>query len=290
MFCFREHSTGKAQASLTAFYNYTNKNIDKIYNGEMMKAIRDSFPHRARRSYTGLVTLYGNIIQKNGEFPFVLYFFILRFTLAEMLKKITLIPLTASAGQLNDFFQCNTTYQKYDIQTNDTAIYCISPCASDKNHCNGGTCSHTASGPKCTCGKISGIYQSTGDRCQDSTILTDAFYKILFGTLAGILGLALLLGLIVYCIKRRSHSDSVNLLNDNNSIASDAFNKPGKFSKSGGFPWISNIPETKLDANMLPKVFPVSWQPKLDRVDTNQKVQIERPTVIDNPEYEDEVN
>uniref|UniRef100_A0A8C4NBT6 Uncharacterized protein n=2 Tax=Eptatretus burgeri TaxID=7764 RepID=A0A8C4NBT6_EPTBU len=261
MFCFREHSTGKAQASLTAFYNYTNKNIDKIYNGEMMKAIRDSFPHRARRSYTGLVTLYGNIIQKN-----------------------------ASAGQLNDFFQCNTTYQKYDIQTNDTAIYCISPCASDKNHCNGGTCSHTASGPKCTCGKISGIYQSTGDRCQDSTILTDAFYKILFGTLAGILGLALLLGLIVYCIKRRSHSDSVNLLNDNNSIASDAFNKPGKFSKSGGFPWISNIPETKLDANMLPKVFPVSWQPKLDRVDTNQKVQIERPTVIDNPEYEDEVN
>jgi len=30
------------------------------------------------------------------------------------------------------------------------------------------------------------------------------------------LGLALLLGLIVYCIKRRSHSDSVNLLTDTN--------------------------------------------------------------------------
>ena len=87
MFCFREHNNGKAQASLTAFYNYTNNNIDEIYNGEMMKAIQDKFPRRARRSYTGLVTLYGTITQKNGEFPFVLYFFILRFTLAEMLKK-----------------------------------------------------------------------------------------------------------------------------------------------------------------------------------------------------------
>uniref|UniRef100_UPI00358E3F4F fibrillin-1-like n=1 Tax=Myxine glutinosa TaxID=7769 RepID=UPI00358E3F4F len=259
---FSLDNNGKVQASFTAFYNYTNQNIDEIYNGAMREAIRRSFPHLSSRSYRGLVILNDSvIIQKN-----------------------------APVDQLNNFFECNTSYKGYEILTNDTAIYCISPCESSKNYCNGGNCSHTPFGPTCSCATSSGIHQSTGDRCQNSTILTNTFYKILFGTLAGILGLALLIGLIAFCIRRRSHSDSANLLNDNNSIASDTFNKQGKFSKSVGFPWISNIPETKLGANILSKVSPVSWRPKLDRVDTNQKVNIERPTIIDNPEYEEDVN
>uniref|UniRef100_UPI00359018BB fibrillin-1-like n=1 Tax=Myxine glutinosa TaxID=7769 RepID=UPI00359018BB len=227
---FSLDNNGKVQASFTAFYNYTNQNIDEIYNGAMREAIRRSFPHLSSRSYRGLVILNDSvIIQKN-----------------------------AAVDQLNNFFECNTSYKGYEILTNDTAIYCISPCESSKNYCNDGNCSHTPSGPTCTCATSSGIHQSTGDRCQNSTILTNTFYKILFGTLAGILGLALLIGLIAFCIRRRSHSDSANLLNDNNSIASDTFNKQGKFSKSVGFPWISNVPETKRGANMLSKLSPVS--------------------------------
>uniref|UniRef100_UPI00358F1778 mucin-4-like isoform X2 n=1 Tax=Myxine glutinosa TaxID=7769 RepID=UPI00358F1778 len=171
-------SNGHLKASFKAYYNYTTNNIDEIYNGSMKKAIEEKCKSLKRNTKK---------VEQSVEIEQI------------------------NASELNNFFKCDTTYTGYHIQTNGTAIYCISPCKSNINYCNGGNCSHTPSGPKCSCGQSSSMYQSTGDRCQISTILTDAFFKILFGTLAGILGLALLLGLIAYCIGRQSRSDFFEL-------------------------------------------------------------------------------
>uniref|UniRef100_A0A8C4WYU8 Uncharacterized protein n=1 Tax=Eptatretus burgeri TaxID=7764 RepID=A0A8C4WYU8_EPTBU len=132
-------SNGQPKVSFKAFYNYTTNNIDEIYNGTMKKAIEEKFMSPQRNT-------------KN----------------VEQLVEIQQI----NATKLNDFFKCDTTYTGYDIQTNGTAIYCISPCESNRNYCNSGNCSHTPTGPKCSCGQSSSMYQSTGDRCQESTILT----------------------------------------------------------------------------------------------------------------------
>uniref|UniRef100_UPI00358EC556 fibronectin-like isoform X1 n=1 Tax=Myxine glutinosa TaxID=7769 RepID=UPI00358EC556 len=151
-----------------AKFNYTNDNINKVYNGRLKDEIAKTFPARVRSASQENITLIGDISQQN-------------------------VPME----DLDEVFQCNTKYDGYIVSFNNTKAFCKSPC-TDPSYCNNrGNCTHLQTGAMCSC----------DPHCKDKKDQS-TFFKILFGVLGGVLGVVILLGIVHHFVKRRSPSKS----------------------------------------------------------------------------------
>uniref|UniRef100_UPI00358EA3C6 mucin-4-like n=1 Tax=Myxine glutinosa TaxID=7769 RepID=UPI00358EA3C6 len=101
--------------------------------------------------------------------------------------------------------QCNTKYEGYIVLFDSTGVFCKSPC-NDTSYCNNhGNCTHLETGPNCSCDPACTDKQ----KCTGCTLVDPNLFKILFGTLGALLGVGILLGIVCYCVKRRSPSKSI---------------------------------------------------------------------------------
>uniref|UniRef100_A0A8C4QP14 Uncharacterized protein n=1 Tax=Eptatretus burgeri TaxID=7764 RepID=A0A8C4QP14_EPTBU len=162
-------------------FHYNNDNINKIYNGRLKNEIAKTFEAQVRANQ-GKMILKGSISQQN-------------------------VP----RENLDLVLHCNTSYEGYIVSFNSTGAFCISPC-NDASYCNNhGTCSHLVSGPKCSCDPVCVDQQKcTGCKPPESNL-----FKILFGTLGGLLGVGILLGIVCYCVKHPYPSKSVQPPDEN---------------------------------------------------------------------------
>uniref|UniRef100_UPI00358ECDCB mucin-17-like n=1 Tax=Myxine glutinosa TaxID=7769 RepID=UPI00358ECDCB len=250
------------ESAVKVRFDYNNENINKIYNGGLKDDVKNKLRSQVRATIQENMTLIGEINQTN-------------------------VP----RENLDEVFQCNTSYEGYIVSYDSTGVFCKSPC-NDTSYCsNHGTCSHLVSGPKCSCDPVDNMYEFSGDKCERSTIRTAVFHKILFGTLGGLLLATILGGIIFYLVKRHSRSQSHRLINDNSSASSDE-SRRGTFMDRRNIPstGIYNLPETTVgpSPSKTSGNYPHYFQPNLEHVDTQKQVFFSRPKVPANVEAENE--
>ncbi|XP_030071921.1 uncharacterized protein LOC115478588 isoform X2 [Microcaecilia unicolor] len=174
--------------------------------------------------------------------------------------------ITLPVNKLKDYFTCDSIgYSGYEL--NIASFMCESLCTK---YCqNGGVCSHTKTGPVCSCVPFS-IYIPFGDRCQDLSMNLGAFFGILFGSLAFLFLLGLVIILTVYCCRRKSKppGDAESLLKTDFLWKANPFRPFSKMKES--FVWsTSSVSQPTLK----------SWQPRLDKVDPSIQCKIKRPSL-----------
>uniref|UniRef100_UPI00358F79A8 mucin-4-like n=1 Tax=Myxine glutinosa TaxID=7769 RepID=UPI00358F79A8 len=160
---------------VTAKFDYTNDNFNKVYNGGLKDDIKNKFRSQVRATRQEKMTLRGEVNQTN-------------------------VPME----DLDKVFQCNSNYEGYIVLFDSTGVFCKSPC-TDPSYCNNhGNCTHLQTGPNCSCDPACTDKQ----KCTGCNVDTNLF-EILFGTLGALLGVGILLGIVCYCVKRRSPSKSI---------------------------------------------------------------------------------
>ncbi|XP_041125850.1 mucin-4-like [Polyodon spathula] len=90
-----------------------------------------------------------------------------------------------------------------------TGILCVSPCLTNDYCKNGGTCQHYIEGPMCKCVSFQ-MYAPYGENCEYLAMNLRAFFGILFGTLAFIFVVVVLLFLLFYCYCRQIRSPNLS--------------------------------------------------------------------------------
>ncbi|XP_061422203.1 mucin-4-like [Lethenteron reissneri] len=242
-------STGNSTIKSNCMANFDyplDSSIHAIYNGTQLALIRSKFV---------LMRYLGNILLEDIQ--------------------QTVVP----QNQLDQVYNCNTTFTGYTLSLPETSgPVCLSPCANE-NHCNkNGECQHLQTGAVCVCNN-KGIYQTTGSRCEEVTLISRVFFAILFGTLGGILLLLLLAGLLGYMLYRRKKA--WDRFSDTGSLGTNRSRFPS-FSRKGSYiPWITTMPESTIlsDASGIKTL---SYREN-SKPDPHKEVRLPRATAFDNP-------
>ncbi|XP_078725925.1 uncharacterized protein LOC144942818 [Lampetra fluviatilis] len=223
-----------------------DSSIHAIYNGTQLALIRSKF---------GFMRYLGNILLEDIQ--------------------QTVVP----QNQLDQVYNCNTTFTGYTLSLPETSgPVCLSPCANE-NHCNkNGECQHLQTGTVCVCNN-KGIYQTTGSRCEEVTLISRVFFAILFGTLGGILLLLLLAGLLGYMLYRRKKA--WDRFSDTGSLGTNRSRFPS-FSRKGSYiPWITTMPESTILSDAA-GIKTLSYREN-SKPDPHKEVRLPRATAFDNP-------
>ncbi|KAK1162674.1 mucin-4-like [Acipenser oxyrinchus oxyrinchus] len=110
----------------------------------------------------------------------------------------------ATAEELSQHMNCASKGIKGYSAVFDPKIgfLCVSPCLTNDYCKNGGTCQHYVEGPMCKCVLFT-MYTPYGENCEYLAMNLRAFFGILFGTLAFIFVVVVLLSLLFYCYCRQ---------------------------------------------------------------------------------------
>ncbi|XP_072266268.1 uncharacterized protein [Pyxicephalus adspersus] len=167
-----------------------------------------------------------------------------------------------SADELAKLMSCEPGYV-LDSKTFECVSKCNSYCTEN------GICKLVEGNATCTCKPFS-IYITSGEHCENISMKLNAFFGILFGSLAFLflLMLGIVLGVYYYC-KRKSKNE----YDDTDELYQTRFSwKPSflpAFEKLGE----KEIPSLNTDKS--PNL--ITWKPHLEKVDSMSEVKIKRP-------------
>ncbi|XP_056425078.1 mucin-17-like [Hyla sarda] len=175
------------------------------------------------------------------------------------------LPINAT-GICSNVSEIPQEVQQYYTFYNDTGIaMCISRCSSlspDRINCNKGQCSVTWQGPHCYC-ETSDEYWYTGDRCQTAISKPGVYAGVAVGLFVL---LVIIVALAVISYRRRKASDSDKLIEKEMRWYEDGYevdNQDAPYS-TGSASGSTNS----------------SFQPNLDKVNTNIKMNIPRAAIV----------
>ncbi|XP_072000224.1 uncharacterized protein [Engystomops pustulosus] len=176
---------GKALSQITSDFTYSNNaTIIKLLNENLVQTIMTLFNSKSsnRRRRDIAPVSFGLLTMDN----------------------FTDVAI-ASMSQLEDYFNCNNTgFLGYILNFSDSGFTCVSPCLLGYCH-NNAVCEHKQNGPICRCASFS-MYTAYGDTCENLAINLNAFFGILFGSLAFVVLVTAIIILIIYCYRKKTRT------------------------------------------------------------------------------------
>ncbi|XP_040285946.1 uncharacterized protein LOC120999139 [Bufo bufo] len=160
-------------------------------------------------------------------------------------------------------------YNGYDLDP--TNLQCVSKCANSAYCKNDGICQILDGNVSCSCKPFS-IYITSGPTCENLSMNLNAFFGILFGSLAFLLLLLLGIwfGVRWYRKRKQNHGDTDEMYETRFSWKTSLFSS---FERLGE----SEIPSSE-EGTKAPHL--VNWKPHLEKVNSLVEVKIKRPEII----------
>ncbi|XP_072266270.1 mucin-4-like [Pyxicephalus adspersus] len=153
---------------------------------------------------------------------------------------------------------------------NPDTFECVSKCIE---YCkNDGICELIGDNPTCTCKPFT-IYVTYGERCENLSMNLNAFFGILFGSLAFLFLLILGIVLGMYFYRRRN---SKNDFDDTDELYQRRFSW-----KSSLFPSFQRM-GNKDNSSISTEASSEDWTPHLEKVNSTAEVKIKRPEIKPN--------
>ncbi|XP_071998608.1 uncharacterized protein [Engystomops pustulosus] len=157
-------------------------------------------------------------------------------------------------------------YPGYEVNSSD--LMCYSKCYNNTSYCkNNGTCVLINGNISCSCKPFT-MYVTSGPQCDTLSMNLNAFFGLLFGTLAFLL-LILGIGLGIYYYRRKKQENNAANWYESRIIKKSPFSSFQRLEES-------EIPNVKKDTK-IPHL--VSWKPHLEKVNSFTEVNIKRPEV-----------
>ncbi|XP_018417073.1 PREDICTED: mucin-4 [Nanorana parkeri] len=167
-----------------------------------------------------------------------------------------------NVNELAKYASCEPGF-KLNNETLDCGYKCASYCMND------GTCKVVDDNPTCSCKPFT-IYTTSGERCENLSMNLNAFFGILFGSLAFLFLLILGIVLGIYFYRKRK---SKNDYDDTDELYQTQFNWKSSFLPS--FTRLGDKEIPSLNTDTTPNL--INWKPHLEKVDSTAEVKIKRP-------------